>query len=48
MNFNTLITNTKTRLASLPEFFKVLLDESLAGYLYRRPRPRDAAVFIKY
>lgn len=48
MKINTLITNTKARLALLPEFLKVLLDESLAGYLYRRPKPRDTAVFIKY
>ena len=48
MKINTLITNTKAHLANVPEFLKVLLNESLAGYLASRPKPGNAAVFIKY
>ncbi|HQP30517.1 MAG TPA: 2-hydroxyacyl-CoA dehydratase family protein, partial [Deltaproteobacteria bacterium] len=48
MKIDTLVTNMKAWLTPLPAILKVMLDESLAGYLYNRPKPRDAAVFIKY
>ena len=48
MKINTIIDNTKTKIMRLPDIMKNFMMNSLAGYLFRAPNPRDALVYIKY
>ena len=48
MKLNTIIDNTKNKIMRLPDIMKSFVRNSLAGYLFRAPHPRDALVYIKY
>lgn len=48
MKLNTVIDNTKTRIVLLPDILKSFLRNSLFGYLFSAPLPRDALVYMKY
>jgi benzoyl-CoA reductase/2-hydroxyglutaryl-CoA dehydratase subunit BcrC/BadD/HgdB len=48
MKLNTIIDNTKTKIMLLPDIMKSFMRNSLVGYLFRAPNPRDALVYIKY
>lgn len=48
MKLDTIIDNTRTRIVRLPDILKSFLRNSLAGYLFSAPDPRDALVYIKY
>ncbi|PKN53735.1 MAG: 2-hydroxyacyl-CoA dehydratase [Deltaproteobacteria bacterium HGW-Deltaproteobacteria-13] len=48
MKLNTVIANTKARMMELPFLTKRFLRNSLAGYLFHRPNPRNALVYTKY
>jgi hypothetical protein len=48
VKLDTVIDNTKTKIARLPDITKSFLRNSLAGYLFSAPSPRDALVYIKY
>jgi len=48
LTVKTIITSMKAQLMHLSDTIKGLLQNSLAGYLFSAPHPRDALVFIKY
>jgi benzoyl-CoA reductase/2-hydroxyglutaryl-CoA dehydratase subunit BcrC/BadD/HgdB len=48
VKLNTIIDNTKTKIMLLPDIMKSFMRNSLVGYLFRAPNPRDALVYIKY